>query len=195
MAITLTTSWQNLSTSPSEYYRGWTSGYTYNYVAMAQARYQVVNGQYQIQMRILMQTDHSGGWNSTNRHYRLRFLNNPGTNGDSTYRQDTHSWMATGPQSYYLYLAGETANPVYKIVNPGTTEAVTWHYDVGGSGTTAIDVSKDVYLPIPPTTYKLYGSVNGQTKKVTKLYGSVNGQTKQITKLYGSVNGQTKRIF
>ena len=40
-----------------------------------------------------------------------------------------------------------------------------------------------------------YGSVNGQTKKVTKLYGSVNGQTKLITKLYGSVNGVTKRIF
>ena len=43
--------------------------------------------------------------------------------------------------------------------------------------------------------YKLYGSVNNQTKKITKLYGSVNGQTKLISKLYGSVNGVTKRIY
>lgn len=42
---------------------------------------------------------------------------------------------------------------------------------------------------------KFYGSVNGQTKRITKLYGSVNGQTKKITKLYGSVNGQTKLIY
>lgn len=42
---------------------------------------------------------------------------------------------------------------------------------------------------------RLYGSVNGETKRITKLYGSVNGETKEITKLYGSVNGETKRIF
>ena len=42
---------------------------------------------------------------------------------------------------------------------------------------------------------KFYGSVNGQTKRITKLYGSVNGQTKKITKLYGSVNGVTKLIY
>lgn len=44
-------------------------------------------------------------------------------------------------------------------------------------------------------SHKLYGSVNGQTKKVTKLYGSVSGQTKEIKKLYASVGGVTKRIF
>lgn len=42
---------------------------------------------------------------------------------------------------------------------------------------------------------RLYGPVNGETKRITKLYGSVNGETKEITKLYGSVNGETKRIF
>lgn len=42
---------------------------------------------------------------------------------------------------------------------------------------------------------KFYGSVNGQTKRITKLYGSVNGQTKKITKLYGSVNGVAKLIY
>lgn len=41
----------------------------------------------------------------------------------------------------------------------------------------------------------LYGSVNGQAKKVVKLYGSVNGQAKEITKLYGSVNGVAKKIY
>lgn len=44
-------------------------------------------------------------------------------------------------------------------------------------------------------SHKLYGSVNGQTKKVTKLYGSVSGQSKEIKKLYASVGGVTKRIF
>lgn len=150
MAISLTTSWQNLSSTPSEYYRTWTSGYIFNYVSIAQARYQVVNGQYQIQMRLLMQTDHTGGWTGTNRNYRLRFLTNPGTSGDSTFRRDTHTWNVAGQQTYYLYLAGETANPVYKVTTPGTVEAITWHYEVGGSGTTAVDVSKDVIIPIQP---------------------------------------------
>ena len=44
-------------------------------------------------------------------------------------------------------------------------------------------------------SFKLYGSVGGQTKKVTKLYGSVGGQTKEIKKLYASVGGVTKRVF
>lgn len=41
----------------------------------------------------------------------------------------------------------------------------------------------------------LYGSVNGQAKKIVKLYGSVNGQAKEIKKLYGSVNGVAKKIY
>lgn len=45
------------------------------------------------------------------------------------------------------------------------------------------------------TPARLYGSVNGQSKRITTLYGSVNGQTKKIVKLYASVNGRTKRIF
>lgn len=45
------------------------------------------------------------------------------------------------------------------------------------------------------TTYRLYGSVGGQTTEIRKLYGSVGGQTKEITKLYASVGGVTKRIF
>lgn len=44
-------------------------------------------------------------------------------------------------------------------------------------------------------SFKLYGSVGGQTKKVKKLYGSVGGQTKEIKKLYASVGGVTKRVF
>lgn len=44
-------------------------------------------------------------------------------------------------------------------------------------------------------SFKFYGSVGGQTKKVTKLYGSVGGQSKEIKKLYASVGGVTKRVF
>lgn len=63
-------------------------------------------------------------------------------------------------------------------------------------GWTSDDLSIGGTMIFPAVdNYKLYGSVNNQTKKITKLYGSVNGQTKRIIKLYGSVNGQTKRIF
>lgn len=288
MAVTLTTTWQNLSSSPGEYFRGWTSGgYQFNYSAIAQARYNIVNGQPRIELRIVMETDNTGGWSGTNRNYRLHFATETsGPPGDSTTRQDTHSWNVIGYQAYQLYQAGETVNPVYKNVDFGTTHGVHWYYYVGASGTSAVDVWKDVYIPVPTptltaldattnstdiswlvgdgvgslngtgyvyggtspspttqlfttnlqyttfthsgldpnTTYyyrarvqapngtwgsycpdlnittrsgvdNLYGSVNGQTKKITELYGSVNGQTKKITKLYGSVNGQTKRIF
>jgi hypothetical protein len=41
----------------------------------------------------------------------------------------------------------------------------------------------------------LYGSVNGQTKKVVKLYGSVNGHAKEIKTLYGSVGGVAKKLY
>lgn len=198
MAITLTTSWKNLSTNSAEYYRGWTdtaTGLVYNYVAMAQARYQVVNGQYQIQMRLSMQTDHTGGWNSTNRHYRLRFLNNPGTSGDSTYRQDTHSWMATGAQSYYLYIAGETQNPVYKTVNPGTTEAVTWYYDVGGSGTSAVEVSKDLYVPVPTPTLTALNATTSTTS-ISWLVNDGEGALAGTGYVYGGTSSSpTTQLF
>ena len=46
-----------------------------------------------------------------------------------------------------------------------------------------------------PTTSHIYGSVNGETKRIERLYCSVNGQTKAVSKLYGSANGQTKLIY
>lgn len=77
----------------------------------------------------------------------------------------------------------------------GSTTGVCRFYS-SPYGWTSDDLSIGGTMIFPAVNnYKLYGSVNNQTKKVTKLYGSVNGQTKKITKLYGSVNGQTKRIF
>lgn len=41
----------------------------------------------------------------------------------------------------------------------------------------------------------LYGSVNGETKKIRHFYGSVNGETKKIVKMYGSVGGVARKVF
>lgn len=75
-------------------------------------------------------------------------------------------------------------------LNPATIYTVKMY--VNGINGTMESTEVTITTPAGPT---LYGSVNGQTKKVTKFYGSVNGQTKEITKLYGSVNGQTKLIY
>lgn len=61
--------------------------------------------------------------------------------------------------------------------------------------TTAGNSSASTANVTTPISYKLYGSVNGKTKRIRKLYCSVNGKTKLVNKLYGSVNGKTKRIF
>ena len=47
----------------------------------------------------------------------------------------------------------------------------------------------------PKNICKIYGSVNGVSKKPHTLYGSVNGQARKIKKLYASVNGRSKLIF
>lgn len=75
-------------------------------------------------------------------------------------------------------------------LNPSTTYTVKM-YATGINGTTE-STEVTITTSTEPT---FYGSVNGQTKKVTKLYGSVNGQTKKIKKLYGSLNGETKLVF
>lgn len=59
------------------------------------------------------------------------------------------------------------------------------------SGTTPV-FSKTIR---PKNICKIYGSVNGVSKKPHTLYGSVNGQSKKIKKLYASVNGRSKLIF
>lgn len=79
-------------------------------------------------------------------------------------------------------------------VIPGSSTIVeAWHtyYGLASEISTATITSS---LP-PAANVSLYGSVNGQTKKIKKLYGSVNGVTKKLKKVYASVNGETKLIF
>lgn len=79
-------------------------------------------------------------------------------------------------------------------VIPGSSTIVeAWHtyYGLASEISTATITSS---LP-PEANVSLYGSVNGQTKKIKKLYGSVNGVTKKLKKVYASVNGETKLIF
>lgn len=75
-------------------------------------------------------------------------------------------------------------------LNPGTT----YYYKAYASNSVGSGTSSIVSVTIPEHA-KLYGSVNGGTKRIKKLYGSVNGQTKTIKKVYASVNGQTKLIY
>ena len=85
-----------------------------------------------------------------------------------------------------LEVAGLTQGTAYVVeVRQFCTEATSGHFY---SETTTVSFTADVFS-------RLYGSVNGLTKRVTTLYGSVSGSTKKIKKLYGSVNGQTKLIF
>ena len=56
-------------------------------------------------------------------------------------------------------------------------------------------VTVNYTTPAVPDQGILYGSVNGQSKRIRKLYGSVNGETKKIVKLYASVNGVSKLIY
>ena len=94
----------------------------------------------------------------------------------------TGATVATGTATSGTYtITGLTAGTTYSIQTRTATTA-------GTTAGTTLSVTT-------PVSYKLYGSVNNETKQITKLYGSVNGQTKQIVKLYGSVNGVTKRIF
>lgn len=103
----------------------------------------------------------------------------------------------------------------YYSLDNGSTWILAKTYSGGSAGTGSCDISGlspcsqyTIKFKVvtsagttncPDFTFKtsggLYGSVNGQTKKVTKLYGSVSGQTKEIKKLYASVGGVTKRIF
>lgn len=70
----------------------------------------------------------------------------------------------------------------------------TWSATLNFRGTQMV-VSGTVTTDGIQSLSKFYGSVSGQTKRITKLYGSVNGQTKLVRKLYGSVNGQAKSIY
>lgn len=79
-------------------------------------------------------------------------------------------------------------------VIPGSSTIVeAWHtyYGLASQISTATITSS---LP-PAANVALYGSVNGQTKKIKKFYAPVNGVTKKIKKIYASVGGETKLIF
>lgn len=79
-------------------------------------------------------------------------------------------------------------------VIPGSSTIVeAWHtyYGLASDISTATITST---LP-PASNVALYGSVNGQTKKIKKLYGSVNSVSKKLKKVYASVDGKTKLIF
>lgn len=79
-------------------------------------------------------------------------------------------------------------------VVPGSSTIVeAWHTYYG----LASEISRaTITSTLPPAAnVALYGSVNGESKKIKKLYGSVNGVTKKLKKVYASVGGETKLIF
>lgn len=156
----------------------------------------------------------SGNWNISN---GTAIINDSGvsniiaalggvnsTQYDHLTLQGATSFLATAGGNY------TQADGYVKSGSTGKSETtITQTYDFGADGA---PISKtwsatlnfrgtQMYLSGTVTTdgiqslSKFYGSVGGQTKRITKLYGSVNGQTKLIRKLYGSVNGQAKSIY
>lgn len=100
------------------------------------------------------------------------------------------TWVQCGTVS-----SGSATDETYTISNllPSTQYTVKLMVTTS-AGTTECD-DFPTFTTLGSLAHPLYGSVNGQTKKIKKLYGSVNGQTKLIKHLYGSVNGVAKKIF
>lgn len=109
---------------------------------------------------------------------------------------------STGTVTLY---GGTSPNPTSAVTSYNATGNITAILSNLKPGTTYYyraratngQLSSDYSITVSASTkfIGMYGSVNGQAKKIQKMYGSVNGQTKEIQKLYGSVNGLTKRIF
>lgn len=106
-----------------------------------------------------------------------------------------------GPSTGQYYVkSGSTGNSqvtkseTYDFDQAGNPITKTWSATLNFRGTQMV-VGGTVVTDSITSLSKFYGSVGGQTKRITKLYGSVNGQTKLIRKLYGSVNGQSKSIY
>lgn len=63
------------------------------------------------------------------------------------------------------------------------------------AGTTnVVDISFNT-IPTNTRETKLYGSVNGENKRIDMLYGSSNQNSVIVTKLYGSVNGESRVMY
>lgn len=121
------------------------------------------------------------------------------TPGDATKLTRTVRYHDANIQEW-TYIDNHTQRTISSIttaiipVIPGSSTIVeAWHtyYGLASEISTATITSA---LP-PAANVALYGSVNGQTKKIKKLYGSVNGVTKKLKKVYASVGGETKLIF
>lgn len=108
-------------------------------------------------------------------------------NKDIQYSLDDSTWTTGATVS-----SGSSTSGSFDItgLTPETTYTIYLRVrtDAGSTQSGTITITT-------PVSYKLYGSVNGKTKRMNKLYCSVNGKTKLVTKLYGSVNGKTKRIY
>ena len=108
------------------------------------------------------------------------------------YKEDMYTAIKAPGSSTYTNIKKNYGTFSYTIT--GLSPNTTYTYSFANKNNAGYSSDFNKTFTTRPDVL-LYGSVNGQTKKIQKLYGSVNGQTKQITKIYGSVNGVTKRIF
>ena len=60
-------------------------------------------------------------------------------------------------------------------------------------GLDSVTTTITIYNGAPPAI--LYGSANGEAKRIRKLYGAVNGRAKKIKRLYVSEGGTAKLIY
>ena len=114
------------------------------------------------------------------------------------YRKQIEYSFDNGATWTYLtgFYTGDAATKTKTLNNliPGHTYRMKYRV-VTDAGTNEGSAPITFTTTSVPTNSHIYGSVNGETKRIERLYCSVNGQTKAVSKLYGSANGQTKLIY
>ena len=117
--------------------------------------------------------------------------------GDGTGSISGTGYIYRGTSSSPTTQVFTTTNKTDTFVDTGLTPNTTYYYrgrikDANNNwGSYTADITATTLAP----SYKFYGSVSNNSKKIVKMLGSVNGSGKYITKIYGSKNGLTKRIF
>lgn len=102
------------------------------------------------------------------------------------------TWLASNPATIYYALATPTDT---QITNQALIVQLNKFYLLAHAYPESTTFSTKGDLPILLNGNFPYTDGNDTSEKIVRMYGSVDGKTKRIKKLYGSVNGKTKLIL
>lgn len=131
--------------------------------------------------------------------YTIKYVGDTSTNNSSGYEQAylTRTVRYKIGSGSWVYVDNATV----AVVGLETTASITLH--PGESATVECwmtyhgmqsQVSR-VTINNTNLGYRLYGSVNGQTKKLGPVYASVNGRSKKLVRIYASVDGVARKVY